>query len=381
MSNSQNTSESAQQEAQELKVLRDQIDSIDQQIHKLVNQRAECAQQVAHVKEKYAPLDENGNKQPVVFYRPEREAQVLRRVMERNEGPLTDEGTARLFREIMSQCLALEEPMQIAYLGPEGTFTQLAALKHFGQAVNCEGQSSIADVFREVESGSAHYGVVPVENSTEGVVTHTLDSFAGSHLKICGEVALRIHHHFLINEKTDPSQIKKVYSHAQSLAQCRSWLDSHYANVERIAVSSNAEAARRASKEEGSAAIASESAGNLYGLKIATANIEDMPDNTTRFLIIGQQETDASGDDKTSMLISSKNEAGALYHLLAPFHELNVSLTRIETRPAKTGTWNYMFFIDVEGHINDENVQQAIEKVKTQCADFKWLGSYPNAAL
>lgn len=369
------------QEAAELQVLRDQIDSIDKQIHQLVNQRAKCAQEVAHVKEKYAPLDEQGNKQSVVFYRPEREAQVLKRVMQRNEGPLTDEGVARLFREVMSQCLALEEPLQVAFLGPEGTFTQQAALKHFGQAVNCSSQSSIADVFREVESGSANYGVVPVENSTEGVITHTLDSFAESSLKICGEVALRIHHHFLLADGSQPSQISKVYSHAQSLAQCRSWLDANYPNVERIAVSSNAEAALRAAKEPNAAAIASESAANLYGLATVAANIEDMPDNTTRFLIIGQQQTDASADDKTSMLISSKNEPGTLYNLLAPFHELNVSLTRIETRPAKTGTWNYMFFIDVEGHIQDDNVAQAIERVQQQSADFKWLGSYPNAAL
>ena len=367
-------------EAEELGKLRDEIDSVDQQIQQLVNKRAQCAQKVADVKEHFSRPGES-----VVFYRPEREAQVLRRVMERNQGPLPAEGVARLFREIMSQCLALEEPMKIAYLGPEGTFTQQAALKHFGHAVQCQSQSSIADVFREVEAGGANFGVVPVENSTEGVITHTLDSFVGSNLHICGEVALRIHHHFLLKkeEQKESAAAKptKVYSHAQSLAQCRQWLDANWPGIERIAVSSNAEAARRAQEEDGAAAIASEAAAELYDLNIATANIEDMPDNTTRFLIVGKQETEISGDDKTSLLIASKNEPGALYHLLAPFHEEGVSLTRIETRPSKSGTWNYMFFIDLEGHQNEEKVKKSMALVQQQCTDFKCLGSYPKAVL
>lgn len=361
-------------EAAELLKLRNEIDSIDQQIQLLVNQRAQCAQRVADVKQAHVDPGEK-----VVFYRPEREAQVLRKVMERNEGPLPAEGVARLFREVMSLCLALEEPMQIAYLGPEGTFTQQAALKHFGHSVNCQSQASIADVFREVEAGGAHYGVVPVENSTEGVVTHTLDSFIDSSLKICGEVALRIHHHFLLSD----SEIKpqKVYSHAQSLAQCRQWLDANWPGIERIAVNSNAEAAKRAAADHESAAIASEAAAELYGLQVATANIEDMPDNTTRFLIVGKQETEISGEDKTSLLVASKNEPGALYHVLAPFHEQGVSLTRIETRPSKSGTWNYVFFIDLEGHKNEANVEAAMALVQQHCTDFKWLGSYPKAVL
>ena len=371
-------------EAEELGKLRDEIDSVDQQIQQLVNKRAQCAQKVADVKEHFSKPGES-----VVFYRPEREAQVLRRVMERNQGPLPAEGVARLFREIMSQCLALEEPMKIAYLGPEGTFTQQAALKHFGHAVQCESQGSIADVFREVEAGGANFGVVPVENSTEGVITHTLDSFVGSNLHICGEVALRIHHHFLLKKEVlkeewiegAVAKPTKVYSHAQSLAQCRQWLDANWPGIERIAVSSNAEAARRAQEEDGAAAIASEAAAELYDLNIETANIEDMPDNTTRFLIIGKQATDISGDDKTSLLIASKNKPGALYHLLAPFHEEGVSLTRIETRPSKSGTWNYMFFIDLEGHQNEEKVKKAMALVQQQCTDFKCLGSYPKAVL
>ena len=360
-------------EEKELGLLRDQIDSIDQQIHQLVNERAMCAQNVAHVKEKYA----GGEK--IQFYRPEREAQVLRKVMDRNQGPLADEDMARLFREIMSMCLALEEPLKVAYLGPEGTFTQAAAIKHFGHSAECIGQVSISDVFREVEAGSFNYGVVPVENSTEGVVTHTLDSFAQSNLQISGEVALRIHHHFLSN--VDPKKITKVYSHPQSLGQCRQWLDANWPNIQRIPVSSNAEAALRASKESDAAAIAGDAAAELYEVEKLAVSIEDMPDNTTRFLIIGRKQTQSSGDDKTSLMVSSRNEPGALYHVLEPFHKAGVSLTRIETRPSKSGTWNYNFFIDFEGHVENQGVSGVLKDVSSAVSELKVLGSYPKAVL
>lgn len=360
-------------EEKELGLLRDQIDSIDQQIHQLVNERAMCAQNVAHVKEKYA----GGEK--IQFYRPEREAQVLRKVMSRNQGPLADEDMARLFREIMSMCLALEEPLKVAYLGPEGTFTQAAAIKHFGHSAECIGQVSISDVFREVEAGSFNYGVVPVENSTEGVVTHTLDSFAQSNLQISGEVALRIHHHFLSN--VDPKKITKVYSHPQSLGQCRQWLDANWPNIQRIPVSSNAEAALRASKESDAAAIAGDAAAELYEVEKLAVSIEDMPDNTTRFLIIGRKQTQSSGDDKTSLMVSSRNEPGALYHVLEPFHRAGVSLTRIETRPSKSGTWNYNFFIDFEGHVENQGVSGVLKDVSSAVSELKVLGSYPKAVL
>jgi len=360
-------------EEKELGVLRDQIDSLDQQIQKLINERAKCAQNVAVVKEKYA------NGEAITFYRPEREAQVLRKVMDRNEGPIANEDMARLFREVMSVCLALEEPLKVAYLGPTGTFTQAAALKHFGHSVECLSQVSISDVFREVASGAVNYGVVPVENSTEGVVTHTLDSFADSSLHICGEVALRIHHHFLSNAK--PDAIKVVYSHPQSLAQCRQWLDTHWPNIERIPVSSNAEAARKAAKEEGAAAIAGDAAAELYEINPLSSNIEDMPDNTTRFLIIGTDKTQASGDDKTSIMVSSRNQPGALYHVLEPFHKASISLTRIETRPSRNGAWNYNFFIDFEGHCTDESIKEVLDKVGSAASDIKILGSYPKAVL
>src|SRR5690554_4186727 len=285
-------------EASALAKLRERIDQIDRQIQQLISERARCAQQVGEVKQRSQSEEEP------VFYRPEREAQVLRAVMERNEGPLSNEEMARLFREIMSACLALEKPMRIAYLGPEGTFTQAAALKHFGHSVNSVSMATIPEVFREVEAGAANYGVVPVENSTEGVVNHTLVMFITSRLKILGEVQLRIHHHLLALPDADRQNITRIYSHQQSLAQCRQWLDAHWPQVERIAVSSNAEAARRASQEAGAAAIAGEMAGELYGLVPIAKNIEDRPNNTTRFLIVGPDQV-AARDRKSTRLNSS----------------------------------------------------------------------------
>jgi chorismate mutase/prephenate dehydratase len=365
-------------EEKELGLLRDQIDSLDQKIQQLINDRANCAKQVADVKQKYS----QGEK--IQFYRPEREAQVLRRVMDRNIGPIANEDMARIFREIMSMCLALEEPLKVAFLGPKGTFTQAAALKHFGHSVMCESQVSIGDVFREVESGAVQYGVVPVENSTEGVVTHTLDSFAQSPLQICGEVALRIHHHFLLKDDLNQNgsgKLNKVYSHPQSLAQCRQWLDTHWPHLERVPVSSNAEAAKRASQENNAGAIAGDAAAQLYGMSIHANSIEDMPDNTTRFLIIGKQKTQVSGADKTSIMVSSRNQSGALYHVLEPFHKASVSLTRIETRPSRNGAWNYNFFIDFEGHVDEALISSVLSQVGVAASDLKILGSYPKAVL
>ncbi len=365
-------------EEKELGLLRDQIDALDQKIQQLINDRANCAKKVADVKQKYS----EGEK--IQFYRPEREAQVLRRVMDRNAGPIANEDMARIFREIMSMCLALEEPLKVAFLGPKGTFTQAAALKHFGHSVLCESQVSIGDVFREVESGAVQYGVVPVENSTEGVVTHTLDSFAQSPLQICGEVALRIHHHFLLKDDLNQKgsgKLNKVYSHPQSLAQCRQWLDTHWPHLERIPVSSNAEAAKRASQENNAAAIAGDAAAQLYGMNIHANSIEDMPDNTTRFLIIGKQKTRTSGADKTSIMVSSRNQSGALYHVLEPFHKADVSLTRIETRPSRNGAWNYNFFIDFEGHVDEASISDVLNQVGVAASDLKILGSYPKAVL
>jgi chorismate mutase/prephenate dehydratase len=354
-----------------LKAVRDRIDALDEQIQALINERAACAQTVAALK--------NGG-DAASFYRPEREAMILRKILERNSGPLSGEEMARLFREIMSACLALEQPLCIAYLGPEGTFTQAAALKHFGRSVSTDSHLTIDEVFREVEAGACHYGVVPVENSTEGVITHTLDMFLNSPLKITGEVQLRVHHN-LLSTLDDLGAVRRVYSHQQSLAQCRGWLDEHLAGVERIAVSSNAEAARLAAQDKEAAAIASLEAANIYSLRVLVANIEDEPDNTTRFLVIGRDPVPPSGKDKTSLLLSASNKPGALYGLLSPLAQHGISMTRIESRPSRRGVWEYVFFVDIEGHAADTQVAQALDELRAEAAMLKVLGSYPRAIL
>lgn len=354
--------------------LRQQIDSLDEQLHTLINQRAKCAQQVAEVK-----LDEEGAE--AVFYRPEREAQVLRAVMERNQGPLSNEEIARLFREIMSACLALERPIKVAFLGPEGTFTQQAALKHFGQSAITKPMAAIDEVFREVEAGSVDYGVVPVENSTEGVISNTLDSFMDSGLQICGEVVLRIHQHLMVGDNTKADKISTVYSHPSSLAQCRKWLDANYPGVTRVAMSSNAEAAKKVKSEWHSAAIAGDMAAELYGLNRLAENIEDTPDNSTRFLIIGREEVPQSGNDKTSLMVSMRNQPGALHQILEPFNKHNIDMTRIESRPSRSGAWNYVFFIDFAGHISEERIAPVLKEIGDTAAELKVLGSYPIGVL
>lgn len=358
----------------ELGQLRQEIDQLDQEILTLISRRAQCALRVAEVKMQADP-------EQAVFYRPEREAQVLSRVMERNPGPLGNEDMARLFREIMSACLALERPLEVAYLGPEGTFTQQAAKKHFGQWVKTKPMPAIDEVFREVDAGAVQYGVVPIENSTEGVVNHTLDTFITSNIKIVGEVELRIHHHLMAGPNTNRDKITRVYSHQQSLAQCRKWLDAHMPQAERIAVNSNAEAARRVQGEWNSAAIAGEMASELYDLEIIETKIEDSPDNSTRFLIIGAQEVDTSGADKTSLVVSMRNEPGALYHLLKPFNDFGVDMTRLESRPSPSGNWTYVFFIDFVGHTGDPNVQEALAAIRKTAVEVKVLGSYPKGVL
>ena len=359
-----------------LEKLRQQIDSIDAQLLDLFNQRASCAIDVAVVKRD--PKDGVGNN--INFFRPDREAQVISRLKSLNRGPLSDDEVGRLIREVMSACLALEQPLKIAYLGPEGTFTQSAALKHFGHSVSTVPMSSIPDVFSSVESGHADYGLVPVENSTEGVISHTLDMFFDSDLKVCGEVEIPIHHH-LATRSQDISRIRHIYSHQQSFAQCRRWLDQNFPGVERIPVSSNAEAARLASENNDAAAICGLPAVEIFKLQICYRNIEDLTDNTTRFVIIGDQEVDASGNDKTSLMISTKNKPGALLNLLQPLANHQISMNKIESRPAQGSKWAYVFFIDIDGHQRDAAVIQALSELKQQSSMFKILGSYPKASL
>jgi chorismate mutase/prephenate dehydratase len=367
----------------DLDQVRTDIDAIDQQIQELISQRAECAQRVADIKqaELLAAHERGEPAQEVVYYRPEREAQVLTRIMDRNRGPLEGETVAHIFREIMSACLALEKPLQVAYLGPEGTFTQAAAIKHFGHAAICVSQTSIDSVFSQVEAGDCNYGVVPVENSTEGMVSHTLDSFMDSPLKISGEVEMRIVHHLLAAEHTPKESITRICAHQQALAQCRNWLDKNYPGITREAVSSNAEAARMALETPGVAAVAGEMAAELYHLEKLSEHIEDYADNTTRFLIIGREEVAPSGRDKTSIVVSSRNKPGALFTLLDPFRQAGISLTRIDTRPSRTEKWAYVFFIEFEGHVQEENCAAVLAELEEQSILLKPLGSYPRAVL
>lgn len=355
-----------------LEGVRERIDRVDEQIQRLISERARLAQQVGMSKAR------DGH--TVDFYRPEREAQVLRMARARNAGPLRDAEVLRLFREIMSACLAQQEPLKVAFLGPEGTFTQTAALNHFGHSVRALPLGSIDEVFHEVEAGSADFGVVPIENTTEGTVNHTLDRFLSSPLKICGEVELRIRH-YLMGSMGVLSRVERVCSHPQALAQCRQWLSEHLPDVEQVAVSSNAEGARRARDEKGSAAIAGETAAEVYGLKILAAEIEDRADNTTRFLVLGRKLFAPSGEDRTTLLLSVRHTdaPGALHGLLEPLARHRVSLTRIESRPSRRGKWDYVFFMDFEGHAEEAHVARALAALKKRASLFRVLGSYPRA--
>ncbi len=362
--------------------LRAQIDDIDLRIQTLINDRAKCAQQVAKVKlSQFQGLSRAQQHEQVQFYRPEREAQVLRRIMERNQGPLEAQEMAYIFRAIMSSCLALEQPMTVSYLGPEGTFTQAAAVKHFGHGVICRPGATIAMVFSQVEAREVNYGIVPVENSTEGMVTHTLDNFMASPLKICGEVELPIKMHLLINKNTSAEKIKTICAHQQAFGQCRNWINKNWPKVEIISVSSNGEAARMASETDDVAAIAGDMAVEYYELVKLSENIHDFQNNTTRFLIIGREEIACSGNDKTSIIVSTHNKPGALFVLLEPFHHEGVMLTRIDTRPSPTETWAYVFFIEFEGHKDDPKIQSILAKLEEHSLLMKPLGSYPRAVM
>lgn len=363
---------------EQLADIRKRIDAIDGQLLQLISDRARCAQEVAEIK--LAAAREAGGEVPA-FYRPEREAQVLRSIQERNPGPLPDDYIARIFREIMSSCLALEQPLSVAYLGPPGTYTQAAARKHFGQSALPQAHPSIRTVFRQVEDRHCDFGVVPVENSTEGMVGQTLDCFLESPLQIVGEVELPVVHHLLTGQHTSLQDIRLICGHEQALAQCRGWLDANYPNLPREASPSNGEAARRASEETGIAAIAGDIAAETYGLARRAEAIQDSASNTTRFLVLGREAVPQSGRDKTSILVSNRNRPGALLSLLRPFEDAGVSLTRIDSRPSKTEKWTYVFYIEFEGHLDDEPIARIMTELEEHSIMLKRLGSYPCAPI
>jgi len=357
--------------SEQLKQLREQIDKLDDELLKLANRRAELAKQIGHLKE-------DG-----VVLRPEREAQVLQRLVEQNSGPLSKLAVIRLFTELISQCRALEAPLTVAYLGPQGTFTEAAALKRFGSAIQEQSCTTIDEVFRAVASGAARYGLVPVENSSEGTVGRTLDLLLQSTLQICGEVILPIHQCLLgqqlPGQHSELSAIKTVYSHPQSFGQCQGWLNANLQHAARIPVASNAEAARLASENPHSAAIAGRQAAALFGLAALAENIEDEANNTTRFLVLGSQQVAPSGKDKTSLVMSTANRPGAVHDLLVPLARHGVSMTKLESRPARSGLWEYVFYVDVEGHQAEAKVAAALAELRHVAAFVKVLGSYPVA--
>lgn len=350
----------------DLRQLRTRIDALDLEILKLVNERAAIAHAIG------------GLKGDGAVYRPEREAQVLRRLAQANPGPLPEKAVTHLFTEVISACRALEDAFSVASLGPKGTFSEEALIKHFGAQVPIRYCGSIDEVFRSVESDNAGYGVVPMENSTEGAVGRTLDLLLSTPLRICGEIVLRVHQN-LLSKCAAISDIRVVYSHAQSLAQCNRWLAQNCPRAERVPVASNAEAARMAAEQALSAAIAGESAARHYGLSILADSIEDEPNNTTRFVVISRQDVPPSGNDKTSLVMSTRNVPGAIHGLLTPLAVNRVSMTRLESRPSRTGLWEYVFFLDMEGHQSEARVARALDEMRALAAFLKVLGSYPAA--
>ena len=343
---------------------RKEIDLIDKEIIDLISRRGTLAKQVGLTKD-------DG-----VIYRPEREAQILSALKKYNKGPLKSESIVNIFKAIISNCRALEKKLSIAFLGPLGTFSEEATRQHFGDNIVTLPTDSIDEIFSHVQSDISHYGVVPVENSTEGAVSRTLDLLLLRELNICGEISLPVHHCFISKSKVNKG-INKIYAHGQSIAQCHDWLTNNQPNAERIAVSSNAEGAKMASKDPKAAAIASSQAAELYKLNILSENIEDETNNTTRFLVISKDIIDKSGSDKTSIVVATKNRPGAIAELVAPFSKNKVSMTKLESRPAKMGLWEYVFFVDIEGHQSDKKVSEALKEVDQNASFMKILGSYP----
>jgi chorismate mutase/prephenate dehydratase len=349
-----------------LEKLRGEIDSIDAAILKLLNKRADIAIEIANIK----------RKSNLKFHSPERERAILERLTALNKGAFPNDALKVIFREIISTSLSLEEPLKVAYLGPEGTFTHLAAIRHFGSFASYNPVESIKAVFDSVEYKETNYGLVPIENSNEGVVSYTLDMFMDYDLKITAEVMLEVSHN-LLSMSGNKNRIKRIYSHPQATAQCRGWLEANMPGVPVLETISTAKAAELASHDEDTAAIASELAARLYDLKFVRRHIEDKKNNYTRFLVIAKESPSKTGADKTSIMFSIKDKPGALYEVLFPFKEANINLTKIESRPSKRRAWEYIFFVDMEGHIEDEKIRRAIDKVKENCLYLTHLGSYP----
>lgn len=345
---------------------REAIDRLDAQIVALLNQRTHHALEIGSIKLKAG--DE--------IYAPHRERTVLQRVCRKNQGPLTDASLRAIYREVMSAALALQKTMTVAYLGPEATFTHQAAIRRFGSSLRYEPQKTIADVFLEVSKNRAEYGVVPVENSTEGIVTHTLDMFVDSELKVVSQIILPIQHCLVGNLRR--TQIRRLYVHPQTLAQCRGWVQKFMAEAEIIETSSNARSAELAASHRASAAITGALAAERYKLRILEYDIQDNSANATRFLVLGRQCSPPTGRDRTSVMFSIADEVGTLHRALAAYRRFRINMTRIESRPSKRKAWEYFFFVDCDGHINDRKVSQAIAQLTDQCSYVKVLGSYPN---
>jgi len=344
------------------------IDRLDDEILRLLNERSRIVIQIGKLK-RQSDADAH-------LHTPRREAEIVERLIRQNKGPFPNDAIRPVYREIMSASLSLEGPQKVAYLGPRATFTHMACIKKFGQSAQYVPVSSIKDVFNEVERGRANFGVVPIENSTEGVVNSTLDMFIDSNLIIYGEVLLEVSHHLL--SKADRTEdITKIYSHPHAIAQCRNWLETNLPNVPVSEVPSTARAAELCADEPTAAAIASDLAANLYGLKILKSRIEDNINNFTRFLVLSQKAPERTGKDKTSIMLSVKDKVGALYELLRPFASHGINMTKIESRPSRRKAWEYIFFVDIEGHIEEERVKKAVEEVKSRCLFLKILGSYP----
>ncbi len=348
--------------------LRQEIDGIDNKILDLLNQRANVVIRVGEAKAG----------QGSDFYVPSREKAIYQRLTSANPGPFPNEGVRRVFREVISACLSLEQPMKVAFLGPPATFTHVAAMQQFGMSAQLVPQKSITAVFDEVIRGRAPYGVVPVENSNEGIVSHTLDMFMESDLQIIAEILLEVSHD-LLSRSGRIEAVKKVVSHPQAIAQCRHWLEENLPDVALVDVASTALAAQMVAEDESAAAIASEMAASLYDLQVVKQKIADNPNNFTRFLVIGKASPPRSGRDKTSVMFSVKDEPGILYRMLEPFSKRRINLSKIESRPLKKKAWEYIFFLDIEGHIAEDHVREAVEELRGYCQFLKVLGSYPCA--